>query len=292
MSITEKWHHDTHGGVTEITEALVETIPEIRSVFGQRTGTTGRTNASGDTQLVADKEIDRILFDAIAPLDAVGEYASEERPEIVDVGSGLAFATDPVDGSSNIEANTTVGTIIGIYDASLPASGDELVASICLVFGPLTTLAVAADDELIEYTIQDGRVVSAEPITMPEAGGIYGFSGRPHQRPAALREYETDLETELKNRYTGAMIADVWILLAEGGLVGYPGTDSSPDGVLRLQYESNPVAYAVEAAGGAGSTGHQRILGVEPEDLHQRIPTYFGTEERIAELEARFGAEQ
>lgn len=287
MSTTTEWRHDTRDGLVEITDTLVELLPEITSVFTNRSGATGRTNASGDTQMVADKQVDEILFDAVADLDTVGEYASEERPEIVDVGSGLAFATDPVDGSSNITANTTVGTIIGVYDAALPAAGRDLIGSICIVFGPLTTLSVAADGELIEHIVQNGEIVGSEPVELPEEGGICGFSGRPNERPAALREYETELRTELKLRYSGAMIADVWQLLAHGGLIGYPETDSKP-GVLRLQYESNPVAYAVEAAGGAASTGRQRILDVEPADIHQRLPTYFGTQSRIEELETRF----
>jgi D-fructose 1,6-bisphosphatase (EC 3.1.3.11) len=83
------------------------------------------------------------------------------------------------------------------------------------------------------------------------------------------------------------MIADVWLLLARGGLVGYPKRSTKPDGVLRLQYESNPVAYAVECAGGVGSTGSQPILDVEPEGIHQRVPAFFGTKSHIEKVRTR-----
>jgi len=290
MGPTTKLRQDTRTEVTRLIETLIEVIPEIKTALASERGASGKVNPSGDTQRIADEKIDEIIFDCVGSVDGFGQYLSEEREGITDLGSGLSVATDPLDGSSNIKTNTTVGTIIGVYDAPLPARGRELVASLCLVFGPVTTLAVAANDELIEYTIQDGAIVDGEPIALPEAGGIWSFSGRPTEWTPALRDYDDTLGRQYAHRYTGAMIADVWLLLAHGGLVGYPARSTKPDGVLPLQYESNPIAYAVECAGGAASTGSQPILDVEPEGRHQRVPTFFGTNSLINELETRLEA--
>jgi len=287
MSPTSKLRQEPRAEVTDLIGALIESVPDIKTALAAERGTSGRTNPSGDTQRIADEKIDNIVFDCVRSLDGIGQYLSEEREGLADIGSGLSVATDPLDGSSNIKTNTTVGTIIGVYDAELPARGRELVASLCLVLGPVTTLGVAANDELIDYTIQDGAIVGSRTVTLPESGGIYGFSGRPNELAVALRDYEAALSDTYAHRYTGAMIADVWLLLARGGLIGYPERSTKPDGVLRLQYESNPVAYAVECAGGAGSTGSQPILDVEPEGIHQRVPTFFGTNSRIDELKSR-----
>ena len=287
MSPTTELRQETRTEVTDLIGALIRSIPEIKTALAAEGGTSGKMNPSGDTQRIADEKIDKIIFDCVQSLDGIGQYLSEEREGIIDLGSGLSVATDPLDGSSNIKTNTTVGTIIGVYDAELPARGRELVASLCLVLGPVTALGVAANDELIDYTIQDGAIVGSRTVTLPESGGIYSFSGRPTEWSVALRAYEEALGKRYDHRYTGAMIADVWLLLARGGLVGYPKRSTKPDGVLRLQYESNPVAYAVECAGGVGSTGSQPILDVEPEGIHQRVPTFFGTKSRIEKLKTR-----
>ncbi len=282
---------DARSEVIELAETLIDAVPEIKAILAAERGASGKVNPSGDEQKVADDKIDEVVFDCVSQHDGFGEYLSEERAEIDDLGTGLSVATDPLDGSSNIKTNTTVGTIVGIYDAPLPTRGRDLIASICLVFGPVTSMAIAANGEAVDYTIQDGEIIGHEPITIPEDGGIWSFSGRPPEWTPALREYEDVLGQQFAHRYTGAMIADVWLLLSAGGVVGYPKRTTKPDGVLRLQYESNPIAYLIECAGGAGSTGAQRILDVEPDDPHQRVPTYFGTKSLIDELETRLKAE-
>jgi fructose-1,6-bisphosphatase I len=291
MELSSTQRPETRSEITRLIETVIDVLPEIKTVLARERGASGKTNPSGDTQKVADDKIDQLLFDAIVDLDGFGEFLSEEREDIEDIGSGLSVATDPLDGSSNIQTNTTIGTIIGVYDAPLPAVGRDLIASIFVVFGPLTTVGVAANDELVEYIVQDGEIIDAERLTMPESGGIWSFSGRPTEWTPALRSYKEVLSERYKLRYSGAMIADVRLLLSYGGLLGYPTRSTKPDGVLRLQYESNPIAYAVECAGGAGSTGSQRILDLEPEGRHQRVPTYFGNQALIDDLETRLKTE-
>jgi len=273
--------------VEEVVDAVVAVAPELRAALADHRGAKGGTNPSGDEQSLADRKLDELLYEALTPIDGVGAFASEEREEIVDVGGGLSLATDPLDGSSNLASNTTVGAILAVYDADLPATGEDLLAGMVLVFGPTTTLTVAVDGEATEYVLADGEIVDSSPVTLAGENAIWGFAGGPDEWFDPVTAFADDLYHRTKLRYTGAMVADVQHLLAKGGIVGYPAQRSRPDGVLRLQYESNPVAYVVESAGGAASTGHERILDVEPDGLHQRLPTFFGSPAMIEELEER-----
>ncbi len=275
--------------VDEVFDAVVEIAPELRAVLADHRGAKGGRNPSGDEQSLADRKLDELLYDALTPIDGIGSFASEERETVVDVGGGLSLATDPLDGSSNLVSNTTVGTILAVYDGELPTTGGDVIAGMILVFGPTTTLTVAVDGEVTEYVIADGEIIDSSPIILTGENPIWGFAGGPDEWFDPITAFADDLYHRTKLRYTGAMVADVQHLLAKGGIVGYPVQQSRPDGVLRLQYESNPVAYVVESAGGAASTGHERILNVEPEGLHQRIPTFFGSPTMIEKLEERIG---
>ena len=273
--------------VDEVVDAVVAVAPDLRAALADHRGAKGGTNPSGDEQSLADRKLDDLLYEALTRIDGVGEFASEEREAIADVGGGFSVATDPLDGSSNLASNTTVGTILAVYDGDLPATGEDLIAGMVLVFGPTTTLTVAVDGEATEYVLSDGEIVDSSPVTLAGENAIWGFAGGPDEWFDPVTAFADDLYHRTKLRYTGAMVADVQHLLAKGGIVGYPAQRSRPDGVLRLQYESNPVAYVVESAGGAASTGHERILDVEPDGLHQRLPTFFGSPAMIEELEER-----
>ncbi|SNZ12498.1 D-fructose 1,6-bisphosphatase [Natronoarchaeum philippinense] len=275
--------------VDAVVDAVVEIAPDLRAALAETRGTKSGRNPSGDQQSGADRALDDLFYEALAALDGVGEFASEERDGVEDVGEGFSVAIDPLDGSSNLRSNTTVGAILAVYDADLPASGEDLLAGMVLVFGPATTLTVAADGEATEHVLDDGEIVDSSPVSLTDAEDVWGLAGGPDEWSDSVTAFADDLYHRAKLRYTGAMVADVQHLLAIGGIVGYPAQRSRPDGVLRLQYESNPVAYLVECAGGAASTGDQRILDVEPSELHERIPTFFGTQSLIDELEERIG---
>jgi len=287
MSTNINIRQDIEPEVTQLTKTLINSIPEIKNVLTTGREVSGTKNPSGDTQWVADERIDEVILACARSVDGIGQYVSEERAESIALGSGLSVATDPLDGSSNIKSNATLGTIIGVYEDELPACGRDLVASIILVLGPVTTLGVAANDELIIYTIKNKTIVGAESVEFPESGDVYAFSGNPSEWTPALQSYDEKLSHQYDNCYTGSMIADVWMLLERGGLVGYPKRTTYPNGVLRLQYESNPVAYAIECAGGAASTGTQSVLDLKPAGLHGQTPTFFGTQSLIEGLETR-----
>ena len=272
--------------VEAVLDTLAETAPEIRGgLVGRREYQDGE-NPSGETQLAADVHADRLLEERLLAIDGIGSYASEERDEVIEDGSGLAVAVDPLDGSSNIKPNNSMGTIVGVYDAPLPASGHDLVAAVYTLYGPITTMMAAVDGETTEYVVEDGeRHVATEGIELPDEPTVYGFGGRVPDWTPAFTEYAREIEGELKLRYGGAMIGDVNQVLTYGGIFAYPALESNPDGKLRLQFEANPMAAIVEAAGGASSDGERSLLDVEPDDLHDRVPVHLGNRDLIDRLE-------
>lgn len=271
---------------TEILETVAAAAPEIRAGLPGRRTTTESENVSGDEQLAADVWADDLLCERLTALDSVGAYASEERESLVGSGSGYHVAVDPLDGSSNLRSNNPMGTIVGVYDASLPAAGQELVAAAFVLFGPITTMVAAVDGEVTEYVLEDGERSAVGPVEIPEDPTVYGFGGRVPDWTDAFKAHVREVETDLKLRYGGAMIADVSQVLTYGGIFGYPGLLSRPDGKLRLLFEGAPIGYIVESAGGASSDGEQSLLELEPSTLHERTPVFVGSQECIDRLES------
>ena len=295
---------DGDATVEAVFDAVAATAPEIRAALPGRRVESGTENASGESVLAGDLYADELLGDAITAVDGVGSFVSEERETAVDaggaVGSGpddaYAVAIDPLDGSSNLRSNNAMGTVVGIYDAPLPASGRDLVAAGYVLYGPITTMVVADEAGVREEVVtrEDGgvdRSVVEADLSLPETPTVYGFGGRVPDWPADFRAYARSIEDDLKLRYGGAMVGDVNQVLTYGGVFAYPALRSAPEGKLRLQFEANPIAYIVERAGGASSDGAGSILDVEPEAVHQRVPLYVGNEALIERLEAALGAE-
>ncbi len=276
--------------VEEIVDVISRSATEIRQGLVGRRGKVDGENPSGETQAEADVFADELLAERLAAIEGVAEYASEERVEKSHVGDGdLYVAADPLDGSSNLKSNNTMGTVFGIYDEPLPAPGTALVAAGYVLYGPITTMAYARDGTVTKYELTGGeRTVVETDVTLPEDPLVYGFGGRvpdwPEDFEAYVREVESD--PELKLRYGGAMIGDVNQVLTYGGIFAYPALEDSPRGKLRLQFEGNPIAYVVETAGGRSSDGTRSILEVEPTDLHDRVPVHVGNAELIDRLEA------
>ncbi|PCR90670.1 class 1 fructose-bisphosphatase [Natrinema ejinorense] len=279
--------------VEDVVTTISRSATEIRQGLIGRRGTVEGENPSGDTQAEADVWADELLGDRIAGIDGVGQYASEERADIVDCGddpaasAAYAVAVDPLDGSSNLKSNNTMGTIFGVYDAALPARGDTLVAAGYVLYGPITTMVIATDDTVSEYELTGGeRTIVERDVTLPAEPVVYGFGGRVPDWPADFREYAREIERELKLRYGGALIGDVNQVLTYGGTFGYPALESRPEGKLRLQFEGNPIGYVVEQAGGRSSNGTQSLLTVDPDELHDRTPLHVGNDDLIDRLES------
>jgi fructose-1,6-bisphosphatase I len=276
--------------VDGVFDAVAGAAPDVRAGLPERRAKRDAENVSGDTQLEADVWADDLLFDRTESIEGVNWYASEERDAVVTVGDadeGYAVALDPLDGSSNVKSNNPCGTVVGVYDQPLPAPGSSLVAAGFVLYGPTTTMVVARDGEVREYLVDDdGTRTDLGTVELPEDPTVYGFGGRVPEWTADFEAFVRDVEDDLKLRYGGAMIADVNQVLVYGGAFGYPGLQSAPEGKLRAHFESMPMAYVVETAGGASSDGSGSLLDLEPQRLHERTPTFVGNEGVIDDLEA------
>ena len=299
---------EAEDAISEAIEVVAQSAPEIRDGLTGRRTKTDDENASGETQLAADVWADELLEERLSAIDGVGQFASEERESVIDAGEGdLAVAVDPLDGSSNLQSNNSMGTILGVYEGELPAKGRTLVAAAYVLYGPITTMVVAREGEVTEYVIEgearsasdsraaeprDGedakRRAVREDLSLPDDPTVYGFGGRVPNWTDRFADYAGDVEEELKLRYGGAMIGDVNQVVTYGGVFAYPELDSRPEGKLRLQFEGNPIAYIVESAGGASSNGKESLLDADAEEIHQRTPVYVGNEDLIERLEAEF----
>jgi fructose-1,6-bisphosphatase I len=293
--------------VDRIVDTIAETAVEVRGGLAGRRSYTEGENPTGDDQLEADVWADSLLEERLLAIDSVGSYASEERPSVVE-GDGVGrhhVAVDPLDGSSNLRSNNPMGVIFAVYDTPLPAPGRRLVAAGWVMLGPMTTMVLATDGPVTEYALEradddaeaghltdgvGGDAVVRRPVdegmTVPEEPTVYGVGGRVPDWSDELGAFVETLEDDrLKLRYGGAMIADVNQVLTYGGFFAYPALADAPNGKLRLQFEGNPVAHVIEAAGGASSDGERSILDVEADEVHQRVPVHVGTPELVDRLE-------
>ncbi|SEO79639.1 fructose-1,6-bisphosphatase I [Halogranum amylolyticum] len=282
--------------IGEIFDTVAALAPAIREALPGRRVQNDETNPSGETQLAADAYADELFLEELGSLDSVVEYASEERTKVVPTDgkreTGLSVAIDPLDGSSNLKSNNTMGTIVAVYDAPLPAEGADLVAAAYVLFGPITTMMTADADGVTEYLVDDGqRELLEEDVRLPDDPSVYGFGGRVPDWTSDFATYAELVEADesMKLRYGGAMIGDINQVLTYGGIFAYPALESAPVGKLRLQFEGNPIAFIIESAGGRSSDGSQSLLEVEPTDLHQRVPVHVGNDELVEQLETVLG---
>ena len=285
---------DTQGRdcIGGIVRELAAAEPDIRGAFQTHRTYADEENPSGEEMLAADVYVDDLLENRLGDLDCIGVYASEERADPVDTGEGYAVAVDPLDGSSNLEPNNGVGTIVGVYDDPLPASGQALVGALYVLYGPTTTAMVATDDGVTEYLFADGEAeVLTEEVTVSHEGAVYGFGGPVPEWSGAFVQFAMSIQRRLKRRYGGALVGDVNQVLTHGGVFGYPALESRPAGKLRLQFEGNPIAYIVEQAGGVSFDGTQSVLDAEATRLHQRTPLFVGSEQPMAELVETLGGQ-
>ena len=271
-----------------VRDTLAGAAGEIRRELGTRRSYQDGENPSGERQLAADVYADELLADRLLALEEIAAYASEEREGIEHADSGrYHVSADPLDGSSNLTSNNTMGTILGVYDESLPASADALVAAAYVLYGPVTTMLTLREGQVREYLVRDGDAELLESdVSIDQEPLIYGFGGRAPDWLPAFASYVEALEDDrLKLRYAGAMVADVNQVLTYGGIFGYPMLEDRPEGKLRLQFEGVPMAAIVAAAGGASTDGDRSILEKPVEQLHQRSPVFVGNESLIDRLE-------
>ena len=214
---------------------------------------------------------------------------------------------DPLDGSSNIDVNVSIGTIFSVYrrisELGKPATaadflqpGNMQVAAGYIIYGSSTMMVYATRRGVNGFTLDQsiGEFTLSYPdIKCPETGKFYSVNhGNFFQFEQAVKEYVTGCQKKDKTtggpytqRYIGSMVADVHRNLIKGGIFMYPGTINKPNGKLRLLYECNPFAFIVEKAGGKATDGRQRILDILPTEIHQRTPFFIGSKLMMDELE-------
>jgi fructose-1,6-bisphosphatase I len=215
----------------------------------------------------------------------VREYVSEEQDTVVLIGKGREkyFVTaDPLDGSSLVDTNLAIGTIIGIHKESVFSRGrDTMVAALYITYGPLITMVYSAGKGTHEFVLnREGEyVLSEENIRLKEKGSIYSPGGLRKDCTDGHLKYLEYLEAEgYKLRYSGGFVPDInQVLIKRGGIFTYPALKKSPRGKLRLLFELQPMAFIIEEAGGIATDGEEEILSLRVEDLEQRCPIYIGS---------------
>ncbi len=263
-------------------------------------GSAGETNVQGEVQQKLDVYANEALLHCLGVRDAVAVLVSEENDHPVtfdrapDTGKYVVIF-DPLDGSSNIDVNVSVGTIFSIFrrpekmeadhSAAVLQQGLKQVAAGYVVYGSSTVFVYTAGRGVYGFTLDPAigaYVLSHDNLRMPDQGKYYSvnesnaqsFPGNYQRYLERLRGGE--LGREYSSRYIGSLVADFHRTLLTGGVFLYPPTTSHPSGKLRLLYEANPIAFITEQAGGIATNGTGRILEIQPTDIHQRTPLIVG----------------
>lgn len=270
-------------------------------------GFTGEVNVQGESVKKMDVYANEVFISVFKQSGLVCRLASEEMeqpyyiPENCPIGR-YTLLYDPIDGSSNVDININVGSIFAIRqqegnDADGSASdllqdGRKQIAAGYILYGPSTMLVYSIGTGVHAFTLDPSLgefILSNENIQIPEHGPIYSVNeGNFWQWDESIRDYIRYVHRHegYTARYSGALVGDMHRLLFQGGVFLYPGTTKKPEGKLRLLYETAPLAFLVEQAGGRASTGTQAILDVVPEKLHERTPLIIGSKEDVALVES------
>lgn len=275
-------------------------------------GDNGTTNIQGEGQKKLDVYADEQFISALRSGGECCVVASEEHDDCIFIDSHISknakyiVCIDPLDGSSNIDVNVSVGTIFSIYRRTDPAApirpeevlqpGTQQVAAGYVIYGSSTMLVYTTGKGVNGFTLDPsiGEFCLSHPnMRMPSDGTIYSINeGNYVKFPQGVKDYikycqVEDAETHrpFTSRYIGSMVADVHRNLIKGGVFLYPTTSSHPQGKLRLMYECNPLAFIVEQAGGKATDGHRRILDIQPQYLHERTPIFIGSTAMVEKVE-------
>ncbi|OQA12591.1 MAG: Fructose-1,6-bisphosphatase class 1 [Bacteroidetes bacterium ADurb.Bin397] len=275
-------------------------------------GDMGSSNVQGEEQKKLDVFANEQFISALSSGGECCAVASEENEEMVPISTEVAknakyvVCIDPLDGSSNIDVNVSIGTIFSIYrrttltgaiqESDFLQKGTEQVAAGYIIFGSSTMLVYTTGKGVNGFTLDPsiGEFCLSHPdMRIPSTGKIYSINeGNYVHFPEGVKQYLKYCQTEdaatkrpYSSRYIGSLVADFHRNLLKGGIYMYPATAKSPKGKLRLLYECNPLAWIIEQAGGKASDGSTRILELQPSSLHQRTPLFIGSTEMVAQVE-------
>ncbi len=278
-------------------------------------GRAGSTNVQGEEVMKVDLLADQTIYTLCAHSGRVAAMVSEEHEDMIPIPDGFpagkyVLLYDPLDGSSNIDFNVSVGTVFAIHERvsqSGPGTledclqkGDSIVAAGYIVYSASTMLVYSAGHGVHGFTLDPniGEFLLSHPdIRIPSQGGYYSadqgyqnvWSEGVQRFTRRLQEHNNSGKGGLPQRYVGSLVADFHRTLLAGGIFYYPANLKDPvraQGKLRLLYEAAPFAFLAEHAGGAASDGRQPILGIQPTSLHQRTPLFIGNKILVAEAES------
>ncbi len=300
------------GATGELT-ALLQQITVATKIIASRVnmagladilGLTGETNVQGEQVQKLDELADNVLVQHLSRGGKVCALGSEEQDQPIYTPDGYPSGKyvvmfDPLDGSSNIDVNVSIGTIFGIHERRSPAPGRasekdllqaglKQVAAGYVIYGSSTMLVYSTGQGVHGFTLDPSVgefFLSHVDIKIPQRGKTFSVNeGNAHNWEAGLRKWTEWLKTPSDDktrpygaRYVGSLVADFHRTLLKGGVFAYPADQKNKSGKLRLMYEAAPLAFIVEQAGGAAHTGEQRVLEIEPKELHQRVPLYIGS---------------
>ena len=276
-------------------------------------GKAGNENVQGEEQMKLDVFANDIFIDALSHREIVCGIASEENEDFIEIKgnennahmNNYVVLIDPLDGSSNVDVNVSVGTIFSIYRRVTPAGtpvkiedflqkGVNQVAAGYVIYGSSTMLVYTTGNGVNGFTLDPsvGTYFLSHPnMTYPKTGKIYSVNeGNYAKFPQGVKEYIKYCQEEEGNRpytsrYIGSLVADFHRNMIKGGIYIYPSYAHAPNGKLRLLYECNPMAFLAEQAGAKATNGFQRILEIEPTSLHERVPFFCGSVEMVEKAE-------
>ncbi len=273
--------------ICEIAESSKYVINAVRT---GDLGVAGTSNLYGEEQLALDVLSDRIIRKRLIKSGVVCNIASEEMDEIMQVtpdSHGMySVSYDPLDGSSLVDVNLAVGTIVSIFSGcDLLQEGRKQVAAMYILYGPRVSLVYSVGNGVYEFTMNHLMefTLTRENVRMKPSGDIYAPGGLRNKYTEGNEKFIRYLEAKgCKLRYSGGFVPDINQVLMKGkGIFMYPALNGSPNGKLRLLFELNPMAYLIENAGGAATNGKMPILDIKPECLDQRAPIYIGCTEDV-----------
>ena len=281
--------HETD--VKQVVLLISEVAKEISRSFTTRRGASESSNVYGERQQAMDVWADELLISELKASKLVRYLASEEQPDVITFersSSDIGVTIDPLDGSSLIDVNLAVGTIVGIYRGNVLKPGEELLGAMYVLYGPLTTLTYCLKGGVHDFVLNDRGefMLLEEGVGIPE-GKIYAPGALRRDYLPYHRAYIESLEAEgYKLRYSGSFVADVHQILHKGGVFTYPAYVGRENGKLRLLFEAAPMGFIVSQAGGAVSDGRRDLLTIKPEVVSQRVPVYIGGKREIALIES------
>ncbi len=275
-------------------------------------GAAGDTNIQGEDQQKLDVLANEKFIQTLKNREIVCGIASEEEDDFISINSNneqhqnkYVVLIDPLDGSSNIDVNVSVGTIFSIYRRVTPVGtpvtledflqpGKNQVAAGYIVYGTSTMLVYTTGDGVNGFTLNPaiGTFYLSHPdMQFPETGKIYSVNeGNYIHFPKGVKDYikycqQEEGDRPYTSRYIGSLVSDFHRNMIKGGIYMYPKSSVASNGKLRLLYECNPMAFLAEQANGKASDGHQRILDIVPSELHERVPFFCGSKKMVEKAE-------